>query len=88
MAGPRLLLLDEPSLGLSPSIVDHVFETIETLHRGGMAVLLVEQNVARALAVATRAYVLAEGRIVAGGAAVELLAQPHIRSAYLGDGGF
>lgn len=65
----------------------NVFEAIETLHREGVAVLLVEQNVARALAVATRAYVLAEGRIVADGLATELLAQPHIRSAYLGNGG-
>ena len=64
MAGPRLLLLDEPSLGLAPAIVDHVFEVIEALHRAGTAVLLVEQNVAKALAVADRAYVLSEGRIV------------------------
>jgi branched-chain amino acid transport system ATP-binding protein len=87
MSGPRLLLLDEPSLGLAPSVVDDVFETVEALHREGVAVLLVEQNVARALAVATRAYVLAEGRIVAEGPAADLLAQPHVRSAYLGDGG-
>jgi branched-chain amino acid transport system ATP-binding protein len=85
MAGPRLLLLDEPSLGLAPSIVDSVFEVIEALHREGVAVLLVEQNVARALAIASRAYVLAEGRIVADGTATDLLGQPHIRSAYLGD---
>jgi branched-chain amino acid transport system ATP-binding protein len=87
MSGPRLLLLDEPSLGLAPSVVDDVFETVEALHREGVAVLLVEQNVARALAVATRAYVLAEGRIVAEGPVADLLAQPHVRSAYLGDGG-
>ena len=87
MAGPRLLLLDEPSLGLAPSVVDDVFEAVGALHRDGVAVLLVEQNVARALAVATRAYVLAEGRIVAEGPAADLLAQPHVRSAYLGDGG-
>ena len=62
MSGPRLLLLDEPSLGLAPTVVDRVFEVIEALHREGTAVLLVEQNVARALAVASRAYVLAEGR--------------------------
>ena len=87
MAGPRLLLLDEPSLGLAPSIVDHVFEAIEALHQEGVAVLLVEQNVAKALGLATRAYVLAEGRIVAEGPTAELLARPHIRSAYLGDSG-
>jgi branched-chain amino acid transport system ATP-binding protein len=85
MAGPRLLLLDEPSLGLAPLIVDGLFEVIEALHREGVAVLLVEQNVGRALAVASRAYVLAEGRIVSGGSPAELLAEPHIRHAYLGD---
>jgi branched-chain amino acid transport system ATP-binding protein len=88
MAGPRLLLLDEPSLGLAPAVVDHVFEVVEALHRDGTAVLLVEQNVQRALAVAGRAYVLAEGRIVSAGAPAALLAEPHIRSAYLGEGGF
>jgi branched-chain amino acid transport system ATP-binding protein len=85
MAGPRLLLLDEPSLGLAPVIVDQVFEVVEGLHRQGMGVLLVEQNVARALAVASRAYVLAEGRIVSSGTPAGLLAERHIRSAYLGD---
>jgi branched-chain amino acid transport system ATP-binding protein len=85
MAGPRLLLLDEPSLGLAPAIVDQVFEVIESLHRDGTSVLLVEQNVPRALAVAGRAYVLAEGRIVSAGPPAALLAEPHIRSAYLGE---
>ena len=85
MAGPRLLLLDEPSLGLAPAIVDQVFEVVEALHRDGTAVLLVEQNVPRALAVASRAYVLAEGRIVSAGPPAALLAEPHIRSAYLGE---
>jgi branched-chain amino acid transport system ATP-binding protein len=87
MAGPRLLLLDEPSLGLAPAIVDHVFEVVEALHGGGTAVLLVEQDVARALAVAGRAYVLAEGRIVSAGPPAALLAEPEIRSAYLGEDG-
>jgi branched-chain amino acid transport system ATP-binding protein len=86
MAGPRLLLLDEPSLGLAPAVVDHVFQVIEALHREGAAVLLVEQNVAKALGVASRAYVLAEGRVVSGGPPAELLGEPHIRSAYLGEG--
>jgi branched-chain amino acid transport system ATP-binding protein len=86
MAGPRLLLLDEPSLGLGPAIVDQVFEVIEALHREGVAVLLVEQNVPKALAVASRAYVLAEGRIVSSGTPAEVSAEPHIRSAYLGEG--
>ena len=85
MAGPRLLLLDEPSLGLAPAVVDHVFETVETLHRSGTSVLLVEQNVARALAVASRAYVLVEGRTVSAGTPEALLREPHLRSAYLGD---
>jgi branched-chain amino acid transport system ATP-binding protein len=86
MAGPRLLLLDEPSLGLAPAIVDRVFEVIGALHRAGTAVLLVEQSVGRALSVASRGYVLVEGRIVAEGPPAALLAEPHIRSAYLGDG--
>jgi len=85
MAGPRLLLLDEPSLGLAPTIVDQVFDVVEALHREGMAVLLVEQNVPKAMAVASRAYVLAEGRIVSSGTPAALLAEPHIRSAYLGE---
>jgi len=85
MAGPRLLLLDEPSLGLAPTIVERVFEVIVELHRAGTAVLLVEQNVAKTLAVADRAYVLSEGRIVSAGPPARLLAEPEIRSAYLGD---
>jgi branched-chain amino acid transport system ATP-binding protein len=85
MAGPRLLLLDEPSLGLAPAIVEHVFEVIVELHRAGTAILLVEQNVGKALAVADRAYVLSEGRIVSSGPPARLLVEPHIRSAYLGD---
>ena len=85
MAKPRLLLLDEPSLGLAPSIVLEMFKVIREINAGGVAVLLVEQNVAMALEVATRAYVLEEGRIVTEGAPAELLAQPHIRRAYLGE---
>jgi branched-chain amino acid transport system ATP-binding protein len=84
MAGPRLMLLDEPSLGLAPAIVDAVFGVVDALHREGVAILLVEQNVGKALGLATRAYVLEEGRIVSGGTPPELLEQPHIRSAYLG----
>jgi branched-chain amino acid transport system ATP-binding protein len=85
MAGPRLLLLDEPSLGLAPAIVEHLFEVIVALHRAGTAVLLVEQSVQKALAVANRAYVLSEGRIVSSGPPARLLVEPHLRSAYLGD---
>src|SRR5262245_57136359 len=85
MAGPRLLLLDEPSLGLAPAIVDRLFDVIQGLHEAGTAMLLVEQNVQKALAVAQRAYVLAEGRIVSGGTPAALLAEPHVRQAYLGE---
>jgi branched-chain amino acid transport system ATP-binding protein len=85
MAQPRLLLLDEPSLGLAPSVVLEMFNVVREINRGGVAVLLVEQNVAMALEVAARAYVLEEGRIVAEGIPKQLLAQPHIRRAYLGE---
>ena len=84
MAKPRLLLLDEPSLGLAPAVVDQMFETIRVIHDEGVAILLVEQNVARALEVADRAYVLEEGRTVAGGAPSALLLEARIREAYLG----
>jgi len=84
MARPRLLLLDEPSLGLAPAIVLEMFAIIRELHRAGTAILLVEQNVAMALEVATRAYVLDEGRIVAQGEPQALMAQPELRRAYLG----
>ena len=84
MARPRLLLLDEPSLGLSPLIVEDMFGAIRRINAEGMSVLLVEQNVAMAMQVSTRAYVLEEGRIVAEGAPAELLARPEIQRAYLG----
>ena len=84
MARPRLLLLDEPSLGLAPTIVLELFRVIRQINSRGVAVLLVEQNVASALEIARRAYVLEEGRIVAQGAPRELTAQPHIQRAYLG----
>jgi branched-chain amino acid transport system ATP-binding protein len=85
MARPRLLLVDEPSLGLAPVVVDQVFAVIETIHRDGVAILLIEQNAARALAVATRAYVLDGGRVLSAGRPAELLDRPHIREAYLGE---
>ena len=84
MARPRFLLLDEPSLGLSPVIVQEMFRAIRAVNASGVAVLLVEQNVAMALELAKRAYVLDEGRIVAEGAPDALLAQDQIRRAYLG----
>jgi len=86
MARPRLLLLDEPSLGLAPMIVRELFQAIERVNREGTAVLLVEQNVPAALELAARAYVLDEGRIIAEGAPAALRAQPDIRRAYLGIG--
>ena len=84
MACPRLLLLDEPSLGLAPMVVSEVFAAIRRINADGVAVLLVEQNVAMALDLADSAYVLEEGRIVAEGRPDDLAAQPHIRRAYLG----
>jgi branched-chain amino acid transport system ATP-binding protein len=84
MARPRLLLLDEPSLGLSPLIVEHMFDAVRRIHAQGVSVLLVEQNVHLALALADRAYVLEEGRIVAAGEPEALLARPEIQRAYLG----
>ncbi|MGH8031134.1 MAG: ABC transporter ATP-binding protein [Luteimonas sp.] len=84
MAEPRMLLLDEPSLGLAPSVVLDMFEVIRKINAGGVAILLVEQNVAMAMELAERAYVLEEGRIAAQGLPAELLAKPDIRRAYLG----
>ena len=84
MARPRLLLLDEPSLGLSPLIVTEVFGAIRRVNDEGTAVLLVEQNVASAMRVAHRAYVLEEGRMVAEGTPDELMQRDEIRRAYLG----
>ena len=83
-ARPRLLLLDEPSLGLAPAVVEHMFGIIRAIHGEGVAILLVEQNVVRALEIADRAYVLEEGRVVADGPPAVLRGQPHIRAAYLG----
>jgi branched-chain amino acid transport system ATP-binding protein len=84
MARPRILLLDEPSLGLSPLIVQEMFGAIRRVNEAGTSVLLVEQNVATALRVAHRAYVLEEGRMVAEGTPDELMSRDEIRRAYLG----
>jgi len=86
MARPRLLLLDEPSLGLSPLMVQAMFRAIRDVNDAGTAVLLVEQNVAMALHIAARAYLLEEGRIAAEGSAAQMLAHPDLRRAYLGGG--
>ncbi len=87
MARPRLLLVDEPSLGLAPMIVDQVFDAIRAIHAEGVSILLIEQNAAKALSATSRAYVLEGGRIVGEGRPGDLLAQPHIREAYLGETG-
>jgi branched-chain amino acid transport system ATP-binding protein len=84
MAQPRFLLLDEPSLGLSPMIAHDMFRAIREVNAQGVAVLLVEQNVAMALELARRAYVLDEGRIAAEGEPRQLMSQPQIQKAYLG----
>ena len=86
MARPRLLLVDEPSLGLAPAVVDQVFEVVRKIHGDGVSILLIEQNAAKALEIAGRAYVLEGGRVVSEGRPGELLAESHIREAYLGEG--
>jgi branched-chain amino acid transport system ATP-binding protein len=85
MARPRLLLLDEPSLGLAPVVIDEVFAALETINGEGVAVLLVEQDVERALQIARRAYLLGEGRIVTDGPAEELHDNPEVRRSVLGE---
>jgi branched-chain amino acid transport system ATP-binding protein len=84
MAEPRLLLLDEPSLGLSPLLVDSIFKTIAEVNRQGVTILLVEQNVYQALHVSNRAYVLENGRIVMTGTGKDLLSDQHVKKAFLG----
>ena len=84
MTRPRLLMLDEPSLGLAPVVVSQVFDTIRRLHAEGLTILLVEQNLKKALEMADRGYVVETGSISIEGAAADLLADPTIRSAYLG----
>src|SRR2546426_11234559 len=84
MARPRLLLLDEPSLGLAPVAVKLIFETLRRVNDAGTTLLLVEQNVPRALQLSHRGYVLENGRIALAGARADLLADPHVKQAYLG----
>jgi branched-chain amino acid transport system ATP-binding protein len=84
MGEPRLLILDEPSLGLSPLLVEEMFALIARINREGLAILLVEQNVVQSLAVAHRAYVLENGRIALSGKASELAENPELRKSYLG----
>ncbi len=84
MSHPNLLMLDEPSMGLAPILVEQIFEIIQNLHKAGTTILLVEQNAAAALSVADRGYVLETGKIVTSGTGAELLASPAIKKAYLG----
>jgi branched-chain amino acid transport system ATP-binding protein len=85
MARPRLLLMDEPSMGLAPALVDQVFDIIQTINRQGTTILVVEQNATVALGIASRGYVLQNGRIVVHDSAGALLGADHIRRAYLGE---
>ena len=84
MSHPKLLMLDEPSMGLAPILVEQIFEIIQNLHKAGTTILLVEQNAQAALSVADRGYVLETGKIVTTGTGTELLASPAIKKAYLG----
>ena len=84
MSRPKLLMLDEPSMGLAPILVEQIFEIIENLHKNGATILLVEQNAQMALSIASRGYVLETGKIVTTGTGKELLASPAIKKAYLG----
>jgi branched-chain amino acid transport system ATP-binding protein len=84
MARPRLLLLDEPSLGIAPILVDRIYETIGEIHRSGVAILLVEQNAHRALEAAGRGYVLETGRVVLTNTSAALRSDPRVQEAYLG----
>jgi len=84
MAKPRLLLLDEPSMGLAPMLVEQILDVVEGLKRAGLTVLLVEQNARAALAIADRGYVVETGRIAASGSAAQLLADDRVQAAYLG----
>jgi branched-chain amino acid transport system ATP-binding protein len=85
LSRPKLLLLDEPSMGLSPIMVDKVFEVVRDVYAQGVTILLVEQNASRALALADRGYVMESGLITMQGGGQELLANPRVRAAYLGE---
>jgi branched-chain amino acid transport system ATP-binding protein len=85
MARPRLLCMDEPSMGLSPALVEQVFDIIQTINRQGTTIFMVEQNANMALGIAHRAYVLQTGQVVLSGSAAELRQNPMIREAYLGE---
>ena len=84
MTRPKLLMLDEPSQGIMPKLVDEIFEAVLTIRKAGVTVLIVEQRLAESLEIADRAYVLQTGRVVLSGTAAEVSANPDIRRAYLG----
>jgi len=84
MSNPKLLLLDEPSMGLAPLLVEEIFRIIEAINKSGTSILLVEQNAAMALSIANRAYVLETGTVALEGPAQELLENPQVKAAYLG----
>ncbi len=85
MARPKVLLMDEPSMGLSPIMVDKIFEVVNDIHQQGTTILLVEQNASRALQLASRGYVMDSGEVTMSGEAKALLADPRVRAAYLGE---
>ena len=85
MSNPKIILMDEPSMGLSPLLVNEIFKIIKEVSKDGATVLLVEQNAKKALSIADRAYVLETGKIVMDGKAEDLLNDPRIRTAYLGE---
>lgn len=85
MSKPRLLLLDEPSMGLAPMIIDQIFSIIKNIRENGTTIFLVEQNAAQALRLADRGYVMENGRIVFGESAADLLKDPRVRAVYLGE---
>lgn len=84
MSRPKIMLMDEPSMGLSPLLVGEIFEIIQELNRSGMTILLVEQNAKMALSIADRAYVLETGHVVMNGQAKDMLEDDQVRRAYLG----
>ena len=84
MAKPKLLILDEPSLGLAPIVVDEIFAVIDKINKEGVMILLVEQNVSQALSLSTRGFVLEQGRIALSGKGGDLLGNPHVKKVYLG----
>jgi len=84
MSHPKLMMLDEPSMGLAPILVDQIFDIVKQLHKDGTTILLVEQNASKALQIADRAYVLETGKVTLSGTGAELAQSDEVRKAYLG----